>query len=37
MRSAQARLADPPLMLPRIEVRGEWALDDFAAALEIAG
>ncbi len=33
---AQARLADPPLMLPRIEVRGDWDLDAFAAALEIA-
>ena len=33
---AQARLADPPLMLPRIEVRGDWDLDAFAAALEVA-
>ena len=33
---AQARLADPPLMLPRIEVHGDWDLDAFAAALEIA-
>jgi peptidoglycan/xylan/chitin deacetylase (PgdA/CDA1 family) len=33
---AQVRLADLPLMLPRIEVAGEWDLDDFAAALEIA-
>jgi len=32
----QARLTDPPLMLPRIEVSGEWDLDAFAAALEIA-
>jgi len=35
-RPAQARLADPPLMLPRIEVHGDWDLDAFAAALEIA-
>ena len=35
-RPAQARLADPPLMLPRIEVRGDWDLDAFAAALEVA-
>ena len=34
--TAQARLADPPLMLPRIEVHGDWDLDAFAAALEIA-
>ena len=25
----------PPLMLPRIEVRGDWDLDALAAALEI--
>jgi peptidoglycan/xylan/chitin deacetylase (PgdA/CDA1 family) len=36
MDPARARLADPPLMLPRIEVRGEWDLDDFAEVLEIA-
>jgi peptidoglycan/xylan/chitin deacetylase (PgdA/CDA1 family) len=36
MDPAHARLTDPPLMLPRIEVRGEWDLHDFAAALEIA-
>jgi peptidoglycan/xylan/chitin deacetylase (PgdA/CDA1 family) len=36
MDPAQARLTDPPLMLPRIEVRGEWDLDTFAAALEFA-
>jgi peptidoglycan/xylan/chitin deacetylase (PgdA/CDA1 family) len=35
-RPAQAHLADSPLMLPRIEVGGEWDLDVFAAALEIA-
>ena len=34
-RPAQAHLADSPLMLPRIEVGGEWELDVFAAALEI--
>ncbi len=34
-RPAHARLADPPLMLPRIEVRGQWDLDAFADALEI--
>jgi peptidoglycan/xylan/chitin deacetylase (PgdA/CDA1 family)/GT2 family glycosyltransferase len=31
-----ARLDNPPLMLPRIEVRGEWDLDAFSTALEIA-
>jgi peptidoglycan/xylan/chitin deacetylase (PgdA/CDA1 family) len=35
-RPAQARIDNPPLMLPRIEVGGEWDLDAFAAALEIA-
>ena len=32
-RAAVARLDDPPLMLPRLEVPGNWELDDFAAAM----
>ena len=32
-RAAVARLDDPPLMLPRLEVPGDWELDDFAAAM----
>jgi len=33
-RTAWARLGDPPLMLPRIEVRGEWDLDTFAEVMK---
>ncbi len=32
-RAAPVRLGDPPLMLPRLDVAGDWELDDFAAAL----
>lgn len=33
---AAARLDDPPLMLPRIEVQGDWDLDAFTAAMKPA-
>jgi glycosyltransferase involved in cell wall biosynthesis/peptidoglycan/xylan/chitin deacetylase (PgdA/CDA1 family) len=34
--SGVAHLSQPPLDLPRIEVRGDWSLDDFVAAIEAA-
>ena len=33
-RSARARLDDAPLMLPRVEVPGDWNLDDFGDAMK---
>ena len=33
-RAAIATLDNPPLMVPRIEIRGDWDLDTFANALQ---